>query len=125
MPDLSTLAMFATTAFVLAIVPGPGQFYILSRTLAAGQVDGYASVAGTAFGGLIHVVASVVGISALIMASATTFTVLKTIGGCCLIYLGIRTCRSAGKAQITTVFPRGTGVTRSSIDMFLSDLSMQ
>lgn len=113
MPDLSTLAMFAATAFVLAIVPGPGQFYILSRTLAAGQADGYASVAGTAFGGLIHVVASVVGISALIMASATAFTVLKVIGGCYLIYLGIQTWRSAAEAEITTVFPRGTGAARA------------
>lgn len=97
MPELSTMAMFIVAALALAIAPGPGMFYILSRTLAAGRSDGYASVAGTALGGLIHVLAGGVGVSALLLASTTVFMVLKIAGGFYLIYLGIRTWRTASQ----------------------------
>ena len=100
MPELSTLGMFVAAAFVLAIMPGPGMFYITGRTLAAGPGDGYASVFGTALGGLVHVIAGVVGVSALIMASTTAFMALKLVGGVCLIYLGIQTWRSAGSTSL-------------------------
>ena len=100
MPELSTLGMFVAAAFVLAIIPGPGMFYIPGRTLASGRSDGYASVFGTALGGLVHVIAGVVGVSALIMASTTAFMALKLIGGVYLIYLGIQTWRSAGGARL-------------------------
>jgi threonine/homoserine/homoserine lactone efflux protein len=100
MPELSTLGMFVAAAFVLAIIPGPGMFYITGRTLASGRSDGYASVFGTALGGLVHVIAGVVGVSALIMASTTAFMALKLIGGVYLIYLGIQTWRSAGGASL-------------------------
>lgn len=100
MPDPSTLAAFVTAAFVLAIIPGPGMFYILGRTLAAGRSDGYASVAGTALGGLVHVLAGVLGVSAIIMASTTAFTALKIVGGVYLVYLGIQVWRSAADIGI-------------------------
>jgi threonine/homoserine/homoserine lactone efflux protein len=108
MPEFSTLGMFVAAAFVLAIIPGPGMFYITGRTLAAGRSDGYASVFGTALGGLVHVIAGVVGVSALIMASTTAFMALKLIGGVYLIYLGIQTWRSAGGASLA---PRASGKT--------------
>jgi threonine/homoserine/homoserine lactone efflux protein len=104
MPEISTLVAFVAAAFVLAIVPGPGMFYILGRTLAAGRSDGYASVAGTALGGLVHVLAGVLGISAIIMASTTAFTALKIVGGFYLVYLGIQTSRSAATISIDAAF---------------------
>src|SRR5437868_6352932 len=78
MPTPSTLLIFLGAALVLAALPGPGQFYIAGRTLAAGSADGMASCLGTALGGLVHVIAGAVGISALIMASATAFGVLSS-----------------------------------------------
>lgn len=66
---------------LLAVMPGPGLLYIAGRTLAAGQRDGIASSVGTAVGGLFHALAGAVGVSALLMASAEAFLVLKLAGG--------------------------------------------
>jgi threonine/homoserine/homoserine lactone efflux protein len=96
MPSAATLALFFSAALVLAALPGPGLFYIAGRTLAAGRDDGLASCMGSALGGLVHVLAGAVGVSALIMASATAFTALKVAGGLYLIYLGIQTWRTTG-----------------------------
>ena len=96
MPSLDTLTLFLGAAVVLAALPGPGLFYIAGRTLASGRTDGLASCMGSALGGLVHVLAGAAGVSALLMASASAFTVLKTIGGLYLIYLGIQTWRTAG-----------------------------
>jgi threonine/homoserine/homoserine lactone efflux protein len=95
MPTVSTLILFTGAALVLAAMPGPGLFYVAGRTLASGRADGFASCIGTALGGFVHVVAGAVGVSALIMASATAFGVLKVLGGLYLLYLGLQTWRSA------------------------------
>lgn len=116
MPEISTLVAFVAAAFVLAIVPGPGMFYILGRTLAAGRSDGYASVAGTALRGLVHVLAGVLGISAIIMASTTAFTALKIVGGFYLVYLGIQTWRSAATISIDAQGSKKAGTGRAFWD---------
>lgn len=95
MPDLATLALFFGAALVLAAMPGPGLFYVAGRTLASGRADGFASCLGSMLGGCVHVLAGALGVSALVMASATAFTVLKFVGGLYLIYLGVQTWRSA------------------------------
>ncbi len=81
MPDIATLALFFGAALVLAAMPGPGMFYIAGRTLASGRADGLASCMGSALGGCLHVLAGAVGVSALVMASATAFAALKLAGG--------------------------------------------
>lgn len=96
MPTLSILLVFAGAAFLLAVMPGPGLFYVAGRTLAGGRVDGIASSLGTGFGGMAHVLAGALGVSTLVMTSAAAFTALKIAGGAYLIYLGIVMWRSAG-----------------------------
>lgn len=96
MPTVETLALFVGAALVLAALPGPGLFYIAGRTLAAGKGEGLASCLGSGLGGLVHVLAGAVGISTLVMASASAFTALKIVGGIYLIYLGLQTWRTAG-----------------------------
>jgi threonine/homoserine/homoserine lactone efflux protein len=68
------IVLFIAAAFVLAVTPGPGMFYVVGRTWAAGRGDGFASSLGTMLGGFVHVLACVVGVSALVMASATAFS---------------------------------------------------
>jgi threonine/homoserine/homoserine lactone efflux protein len=94
------LILFLTAALVLAITPGPGMLYVVGRTWAAGRADGLASSFGTMLGGFVHVIACVIGVSALIMASATAFTVLKLCGGVYLLWLGIQTWRSASQHRM-------------------------
>ena len=91
----ATLPLFLTTALVLAILPGPGIFYVATRTLAGGRDEGLASSLGTALGGLVHVVAGAVGVSALLLASATLFGWLKLVGAAYLLWLGYSVMRSA------------------------------
>ena len=89
--------LFLAAALVIAVVPGSGIFYVAARTLSEGRASGFASTAGTALGGLIHVIAGSLGISAIILASAELFAVVKFVGALYLVWLGIRTFRSAGR----------------------------
>ena len=91
-------ALYVAAALVLAITPGPGIFYIAARTLAGGRAEGVASSFGTGLGGMVHVVAGSLGLSAIVLASAELFTVLKFVGAAYLVWLGIRTIQSARKA---------------------------
>jgi len=89
--------LFLAAALIVAAVPGPGIFYVAARTLSGGKRTGIASTFGTALGGLVHVIAGAVGVSALILASAELFTALKFAGALYLVWLGIRTFRDAGR----------------------------
>ena len=69
MPDSHRLLLFLAAALILAATPGPGIFYVLARTLAGGRVEGFQSSFGTFFGGLFHVFAAALGVSAILAAS--------------------------------------------------------
>jgi threonine/homoserine/homoserine lactone efflux protein len=89
------ISLFLLAAVVIAAIPGPGIFYVAARTVSGGRRAGIASTFGTALGGLVHVIAGGLGVSAIILASAQLFTMLKLAGALYLIWLGIRTIREA------------------------------
>lgn len=91
MPDSTAFGIFLSAAFLLAVTPGPGIFYVLTRSLKGGRGEGYASSFGTAIGGMFHVIAAALGLSAILSTSALAFTIVKYAGAAYLIYLGIRT----------------------------------
>jgi len=91
----TNFTLFLLAAVVIAAVPGPGIFYVAARTLSGGSKAGIASTFGTALGGLVHVIAGGLGVSAIILASAELFTTLKFAGAVYLVWLGIRTFREA------------------------------
>ncbi len=91
MPDAATFLLFLAAASVVAVTPGPGIFYVLTRSLKGGRGEGVASTLGNSLGGLVHVAAAALGLSAVLMASATAFTVVKLAGATYLVYLGVRT----------------------------------
>ena len=91
MPDSTSFGIFLSAAILLAITPGPGIFYVLTRSLKGGRNEGYASSFGTAIGGLFHVMAAALGLSAILSTSAIAFTIVKYAGVAYLIYLGIHT----------------------------------
>jgi threonine/homoserine/homoserine lactone efflux protein len=90
MPTASTIALFLLAATALAIVPGPAVAYIVTQSIDQGRRAGLVSALGVASGGLVHVAAATVGLSALIASSATAFTVVKLVGAAYLIVVGIR-----------------------------------
>src|SRR6266436_3419330 len=105
------ISLFLLAAVVIAAVPGPGIFYVAAKTLSGGRRAGIASTFGTALGGLVHVVAGGIGVSAIILASAQLFTMLKLAGALYLIWLGIRTIREAGNLP-----PEQTGLGKPCCD---------
>jgi threonine/homoserine/homoserine lactone efflux protein len=90
-----TFVLFLAAASIIALSPGPGILYVAARTLAGGRNEGLASSFGTAIGGLFHVAAGAIGVSALVMASAEAFSLLKIAGALYLVWLGIKTIREA------------------------------
>lgn len=103
MPDLTQFALYVAAAAVLAVTPGPGIFYVAARTLAGGRAEGVASSFGTGLGGMAHVLAGSLGVSAVVLASAELFTALKLVGAAYLAWIGIRTFRSARRDAATAL----------------------
>ena len=87
-------SLFLVAALILAATPGPGIFYVLSRALAGGRREGFYSTIGTFSGGLLHVFAAALGVSAVLAASAVAFHTVKYAGAFYLIVIGIRMIRS-------------------------------
>ncbi|MCU0538056.1 MAG: LysE family translocator [Hydrococcus sp. Prado102] len=94
MPDATSFGLFVTAAIILAITPGPGFLYVLTRSLKGGRGEGLASSFGTAVGGFTHVIAAALGLSAILATSSVVFALVKYVGAVYLIYLGIRTLMS-------------------------------
>jgi threonine/homoserine/homoserine lactone efflux protein len=103
----ANLSLFLLAALIIAAIPGPGIFYVTARTLSGGKNAGIASTFGTALGGLVHVVAGGLGVSAIILASAQLFSGLKLAGALYLVWLGIRTFREAGNIPPEQIGPIG------------------
>jgi threonine/homoserine/homoserine lactone efflux protein len=103
----ANFSLFLLAALIIAAIPGPGIFYVAARTLSGGRNAGIASTFGTALGGLVHVVAGGLGVSAIILASAQLFTALKLVGALYLIWLGIKTFRDASAAPPESIEPAG------------------
>ena len=90
MIDHAHFLIYVSAAVILAISPGPGIIYVLARSLRGGRAIGLASCFGTAFGGMVHVVAAGLGLSVILARSAAAFLTVKYLGAAYLLYLGIR-----------------------------------
>jgi len=89
-PDSTSLSLFCLAALALLAIPGPAVLYIVVQSAEQGRRVGLASVAGVHLGTLVHVAAATAGLSALIVASALAFSIVKYAGAAYLVYLGIR-----------------------------------
>jgi threonine/homoserine/homoserine lactone efflux protein len=88
------VALFISAATLLALTPGPGILYVLGRTLHGGRGEGVQSAVGTFFGGSFYVLAAALGLSSILLTSATAFDVVRYAGAFYLIYLGISMIRN-------------------------------
>jgi threonine/homoserine/homoserine lactone efflux protein len=109
-PALSpTLAVFLFASLLLAVTPGPGVFYLVTRTLAGGRRAGLASIGGVALGNFGNAALASLGLAAVLAVSARAFTVVKLAGAAYLLYLGIRELRRARRTQQEQTRPPATG----------------
>src|SRR5271170_8002229 len=96
---MSSLAAFLLASLILAILPGPGVIYILTRTLSRGRAAGLASVCGIALGNLGNAAIASLGLAIVIAASAAAFAAVKIVGAAYLVFLGLQALRSKAGAQ--------------------------
>src|SRR3984885_759405 len=113
--DTHRFLLFFAAALVLAVTPGPGIFYVLARSLAGGRREGLQSSYGTFAGGLFHVLAAALGISAILAASATAFHSIKYAGAAYLVWLGIRMIRTRNEEMTVRADQPSRGAFRQGI----------
>ena len=90
MPDASSMALFTVAAITLLVIPGPSVLYIVTRSVDQGRAAGLASVGGIHVGTLVHVAAAALGLSALLVSSATAYNAVRWLGAAYLVWLGVR-----------------------------------
>ena len=106
---LDTWLAFVAASTILLIIPGPTILLVLSYAISQGRRVAVSPAAGVALGDLIAMTASLAGLGALVLASATLFTALKWVGAVYLVYLGVRMILSAREANFA--LPQATDVT--------------
>jgi threonine/homoserine/homoserine lactone efflux protein len=90
MPDGSTLLLFIGASLALLALPGPAVIYVVTRSLDQGRTAGIVSMLGVETGTFAYALAAAAGLTGLIAASVTAFTVVKYVGAAYLVYLGVR-----------------------------------
>ena len=94
------LGLFIAAGLLLNLTPGPDVLYIVGNGLRGGWRSGAIAALGITAGCFVHIAAATIGLSALIAASATAFTLLKWMGAAYLVYVGVAMilARSRGTA---------------------------
>lgn len=120
LPETSTMIAYSLACFVLFITPGPDMSFFLAKTMQGGRRAGIAAMSGASFGNLVHSLAAAFGLSALIAASATAFTIVKVIGALYLLWMAYDAIRhgsalniersGADQLSVSKTFLQGLGV---------------
>jgi threonine/homoserine/homoserine lactone efflux protein len=92
-------AAFTAAATVLLIIPGPTVLLVVSYALGQGWRTALPMAVGVALGDFTAMTLSMLGLGALLAASATLFTLLKWVGAAYLIYLGVKLWRAGGALE--------------------------
>ncbi len=92
-PEL--VVSFLAASFLIAVAPGPSNAFLMAQTFANGRRAGMQAAFGFALGGIVHTVFAVVGLSAILKASTTAYSLVQYAGAAYLIYLGIMTIKDA------------------------------
>lgn len=99
MPNGSTLLLYAGASLALLAIPGPAVIYVVTRSIEHGRTAGIVSMLGVETGTFAYALAAAAGLSGLIAASVTAFTIVKYAGAAYLIYLGVRKLLERDQAQ--------------------------
>lgn len=93
----SQIIAFTIVAAAMTMVPGADTMLVVRNVLRGGRRDGFFTMIGICSGLYVHALLSALGISVILMHSATAFTVLKIIGAGYLVWLGLNSLRSAAR----------------------------
>lgn len=132
MVDEPTLLLYLPAMLAITLAPGADTLFVVGAALRSGVRGGMLGALGVICGGVVHIGAATLGLSALILKSALAFTILKYAGAAYLIYLGVSALRSGASsepgddgasmhASPLTLFARGfiTNVTNPKVALFV------
>jgi threonine/homoserine/homoserine lactone efflux protein len=108
--SLETWAAFTAAAAVLLVIPGPTILLVVSYALGQGWRTALPMAIGVALGDFTAMTLSMLGIGALLLASATIFTALKWLGAAYLIYLGVKLFRAGDALRAEPRTPRSSAL---------------
>jgi threonine/homoserine/homoserine lactone efflux protein len=97
--DLSTIATFVVAVFLISASPGPAVALILRRAALRGFRSAVATVLGLELGLYLWALAAAAGFAALVAASEAGYLALRVVGAGVLLYLGLRSLRSAWRER--------------------------
>lgn len=103
MPSIEILVTFTFAALLMNTSPGPSNLYVMARGIAQGTRGGIVAACGLAVGSLMHVLATVLGLSAVFIHSPAIYTAIKLAGAAYLIYLGIQYWRHSKPTDGMTI----------------------
>jgi threonine/homoserine/homoserine lactone efflux protein len=101
LPDWPVFLSFALAGLALNIVPGADMTFVIAASARGGRRDGLIAALGIGAGALFHILAAVLGLSALLASSQAAFALLKWVGAAYLLYLAVAILRS-GPTQAGT-----------------------
>ena len=117
-PPWPLFSAFLLASLVLAVTPGPGVLYIITRSLVQGRRSGLTSVAGVALGNLGNALAACTGLAALFAVSSLAFALVKYAGALYLVYLGVQMLRLP-QAEMSAPVPEAASLGRVFRDGFV------
>jgi threonine/homoserine/homoserine lactone efflux protein len=115
LPDVPHLLTFGVAAFALNITPGADMTFVASTAAQRGARKGIAAALGVGAGSLVHLVAAVAGLSALLASSQVAFTLLRWVGAAYLVYIAVTLLRGDSTTAATSTRRSDIAIFRSGI----------
>ncbi|AOW75932.1 MFS transporter [Colwellia sp. PAMC 20917] len=112
---LQGLLLISSIHLLAAASPGPDFVLVSQQTLSHGKKAGFMCSIGIALGLSIHIIYSALGLAAVIANSAATLWIIKILGGCYLLYLGIQGLRAKASTQVSNKADSQPSMKRSSV----------
>jgi len=102
-PSPSTLAAFALSSLLLILLPGPAMLFLVARGIAGGRRVGALSALGIEAATAVYVLATALGLTAVLAASTLAFSIVRYAGAAYLVLLGVRTILDRRDPEAPTV----------------------
>ena len=110
LPDWPVFLSFVVAGLALNIVPGADMTFVIAAAARGGRRDGTIAALGIGAGTLVHILAAVLGLSAILASSQTAFNLIKWLGAAYLLWIAVSLLRSDGETASQSGRPAGSGL---------------
>ena len=110
LPEWQVFLSFVVAGLALNIVPGADMTFIIASAARGGRRDGIVAALGIGAGTLFHIIAAVLGLSAILASSQTAFNIIKWIGAAYLLWIAISLLRDGRSSDQAGAVPATTGL---------------